>query len=83
MTKWARIEDEIVVEVIDIDPSGRYHESIKWFAVSDEVEQGWVVDDGSFATPDPALPPELPHEPVPEDEVDLDAPIGGLQPDQV
>ena len=30
MTKWARIQDDMVMEVTDIDPAGRFHSDLVW-----------------------------------------------------
>ena len=37
MTKWARLEGNYVAEVINIDPTGRFHESLKWEKIPDYV----------------------------------------------
>lgn len=33
MRKWARLHSNIVVEVVDTDPTGKYHPSIQWVEV--------------------------------------------------
>lgn len=56
MTKWARIENQKVVETTNLDPSGRYHPSLVWVECSDEVSGGFSFDGASFvAPPAPAL----------------------------
>lgn len=54
-TMWARIENGTVVELTDIDPTGRYHPSLEWTPCGEEVRPGWVYD-GAFAPPSPAEP---------------------------
>lgn len=52
MAKWARIENNVVMEVTDIDPEGRFHPSLIWVACGDEVDQRWVYDGiSSFSIP--------------------------------
>lgn len=49
---WARIEGDRVVEITDIDPTGRYHPSLVWVRVSDSsVQVGWGYVDGAFIAP--------------------------------
>ena len=52
---WARIENDIVAEVTDIDPAGRFHPSFVWVACSGDVQPGWLTSGESFTAP------ELPH----------------------
>lgn len=35
--KWARLDGEKVLETTEIDPTGRFHPSIVWTQVSDDV----------------------------------------------
>lgn len=53
MSKWARLVDGRVVETTDIDPTGRFHESIVWTACGDEVEQNYTFNGTVFAPPAP------------------------------
>jgi hypothetical protein len=46
---WVRIEDEIVVELTDIDPEGRYHPSLVWVVASSDVSYGDKFEDGYFS----------------------------------
>lgn len=48
---WARIEGSVVAELTDVDPRGRYHESLIWQACSDDVGYGWSFLDGVFSEP--------------------------------
>lgn len=54
---WARIEKNVVVEITDIDPKGRFHPSLQWAACGTEVAPGWTYQGQAFAapvvTPDP------------------------------
>ena len=45
---WARIENSIVVEVIDFDPSGKFHESLFFVACDEFVGVNDSYDDGEF-----------------------------------
>ena len=39
MTKWARKdENNQIVEIIDYDPSGKFHEGVIWHEVPDNTE---------------------------------------------
>lgn len=49
--KWARIENETVMEITDIDPAGRFHESLIWVQCPVEVEQRWTYANGTFSAP--------------------------------
>ncbi|MCO7505441.1 MULTISPECIES: phage tail assembly chaperone [Pseudomonas] len=40
---WARIEDGVVLEVTDLDPTGRFHPSMTWMACDARVTQGWQL----------------------------------------
>lgn len=49
MTKWARKnEDGKIIEIIDFDPSGKFHESIIWEQVADSVS----INDTNDLDPD-------------------------------
>jgi len=51
---WARIENGVVAEITDVDPAGRFHQSIQWekFDGRTSVEVGWIYLDGTFSEPD-------------------------------
>ena len=51
MAKWARVENNTVVETIPIDPSGRYHPSLVWVQCNDVVSVGDLYDGTKFETP--------------------------------
>lgn len=56
MMMWARIDSEVVIELTDIDPAGRFHASLQWLACPDGVQQGWIYDGVNFApSPAPSL----------------------------
>jgi len=52
MTKWARIEDGVVMETTSINPANRFHPSLVWVACAEEVEQGWIYSSGEFSPPE-------------------------------
>ncbi|MCK6815584.1 hypothetical protein [Enterobacter kobei] len=49
---WARIENTAVMEVTDIDPTGRFHPSLVWVECPADIQQGYSYVDGEFAAPD-------------------------------
>lgn len=53
MTKWARIENDRVMETTDIDPSGRFHPSLVWVQCDDNIDQHYTYVDGVFTEPPP------------------------------
>jgi len=65
MAKWARIVDDVVIEITDVDPEGRFHPDLIWETVPENVEQNWVKSGNSFAAPVvvPAVPADhtIPH----------------------
>ena len=50
---WARIEENRVLEITDIDPSGRFHPSIVWvqFDGRKNVNIGDIYVNGEFGSP--------------------------------
>jgi len=48
---WAHIENDRVIELTDIDPKGRYHESWVWRVCPDSVGLGWAFSGGVFTPP--------------------------------
>lgn len=50
---WARIENNVVAEVTDIDPAGRFHPSMIWVACTTDVQPNWVYDGENFSPPAP------------------------------
>jgi|GEM_PF-6808547 len=42
--KWARIENNIVKEIVDIDPIGRFHPDLVWVACGEEVIENYTYD---------------------------------------
>lgn len=62
--KWARIENNVVIETTTIDPAGRFHESIIWESVPDYLtENSYRDEDGEWVIVQPAV--IEPGEPVP------------------
>lgn len=57
MTKWARIENETVMELTDVDPSGRFHPSLVWVACNDDTGYLDHYNDGVFTK---HVPPAIP-----------------------
>ena len=53
---WARTVDGVVVELIGIDPAGRYHPSLVWHPAPDGTLVGHLWDGTRFSAP-PAPPP--------------------------
>lgn len=45
---WARIENDTVQELTEIDPAGRFHESLIWVEVNDSVECGFKLKGGLY-----------------------------------
>lgn len=48
---WARIKDDTVLEVTDLDPAGRFHPSMMWIACDTHVTQGWRLKDDVLEAP--------------------------------
>lgn len=48
---WARIEENLVMEVTNINPKGRFHPDLIWKKCQDGVTCGWVYEDGVFKEP--------------------------------
>lgn len=47
--KWCRIDSiQLVIEVVDVDPAGRYHPDLIWYSCPDDTEQGWIKDGVTF-----------------------------------
>jgi len=63
--KWARIKNNVAVEVINFNPRGKFHPSIIWIQVPDEVRQGWTTDGTTWTAPEIQEPVE-PVIPEPE-----------------
>ena len=49
---WARIDNNVVMEITDVDPAGRFHESLVWVQVEQGVACGYQCMDGGFSKPD-------------------------------
>lgn len=52
--KWARIENNAVMEVTTIDPEGRFHSDLIWVSCPEEVDQRWTYDGNEFLAPPPS-----------------------------
>lgn len=46
---WARIEDGLAVELIDTDPAGKFHASIKWVKCNSDTAVGMKYDGVMFS----------------------------------
>lgn len=57
--KWARIENDQVVEIVLYNPKGRFHPSIVWVECPDVVVENWVYSNGEFSQP-PVFPEPVP-----------------------
>lgn len=49
---WARIENNTVMELTDINPTGRFHPSLIWVECPDYVQPGYLYDGNSFTLPE-------------------------------
>lgn len=56
---WARIENNIAVELSHMDPEGRYHPSLIWVPCASTVRQGDLYDGSLFTSPEPERAPAL------------------------
>lgn len=56
MAKWAHILNNKVQEITHTDPEGRYHESFVWVPCSDDVQDNWTYENGTFSAPIAAIP---------------------------
>jgi len=55
--KYGRLQDEVVVEVVfSDDMESRYHPSIAWIEIPDEVGTGWTFREGQFSPPEEKAP---------------------------
>jgi hypothetical protein len=52
---WARLEDNIVREVIDFDPDGIFHESLVWVACTNEVIENDIYNETTKGFEKPEL----------------------------
>lgn len=64
---WAYIVNGVVQEITDIDPEGRYHESMLWVPCGPEVGERWLYKDGVFSPPPPFIDIVAPGEEPPAD----------------
>lgn len=61
MTKYAWIENDRIRDVVSADPYTLFHPDVAVFydtSVSDDVEPGWSLVDGTWTAPPPAPIPE-------------------------
>jgi hypothetical protein len=59
MAAWCRIDDlQLVIEVIDFDPAGKFDASLIWYSCPDGTEQGYIKDGVTFRplTPEEVYP---------------------------
>lgn len=59
--KWARVENGVVREITDIDPSGRFTPEIEaqFISCGDGVQPNWLHDGATFKAPGPQTPEEV------------------------
>lgn len=57
--KWARIQNNIAVEVVDFDPTGLFHPSIIWTQVADDCTSGARLQDGVWVDAPVVAPPPV------------------------
>lgn len=48
---WARIENNAVMELTDIDPTDRFHPSLIWVECPADIQQGYTYSNGEFTPP--------------------------------
>lgn len=53
---WALIIDNVVAEITDIDPAGRFHPSFEWVSAPETAAVGDAYSDGEFVSP-ASIPP--------------------------
>lgn len=53
---WARIENNVVVELTDFDPEGRFHPEMIWVPCTQLTQVGWVYDGSALHEPEPPQP---------------------------
>lgn len=58
MTTKARIENNVVVEVLTADPFPPFHPSLVWINAPADCEVGWIVDGGEVVPPPADIEPE-------------------------
>lgn len=49
---WARIENNEVIELTDIDPEGRFHPSLIWVECPAYIRQGYLYNGIEFTEPE-------------------------------
>ncbi len=49
---WARIENNTVMELTDVDTTGRFHPSLLWVMCPDYVQPGYLYDGSEFKEPE-------------------------------
>lgn len=70
---WARIEENVVMEITSINPKGRFHPDLVWKKCDETVKCYWTFVDGMFIAPMPVNQDEIvegviqPQYPWPED----------------
>jgi hypothetical protein len=64
--KYARQVGNVIQEIIDFDPSGRFAQSVaaQFFSVVDTVQVGARLVNGAWVNPDPAPAPQAPTAPA-------------------
>lgn len=60
MTKWARLENNIVMELTTLDPTGRHAPNLIWIPCGEEVAERWTYNE-STKTFSAFVPPGPPN----------------------
>ncbi|WP_416776578.1 hypothetical protein ACNFJN_16280 [Xenorhabdus budapestensis] len=50
--KWARLENNIVIELTDTDPAGRFHPLLIWVECPVGIPAGYIYENGKFVQPE-------------------------------
>ncbi|MBE0435221.1 MAG: hypothetical protein IBX56_05385 [Methylomicrobium sp.] len=53
---WARIENDTILELTDVDPTGRFHPDLDWMSVPENAKIGMIRQGGGFVNRPPPPP---------------------------
>lgn len=48
---WGRIDNAVVAEIVDENPEGRFHPSLRWEKLPEGAGLGWHFEDGAWSSP--------------------------------
>ncbi|WP_237387341.1 hypothetical protein [Xenorhabdus sp. Sc-CR9] len=57
---WARLENNVVTELTDTNPDGRFHPLLIWVKCPTDTRTGCIYENGKFIQPDDINWPEQP-----------------------